>query len=123
MRARARARQFLQARYSALAAPTVRGDEATGLDLGDSGAAAGTRLPTLVMNGEKVPDLFLECGREPRPKHLDRIGEGRSGCLSGLDLAPLCRLSSYVVLSMLGQSSQGRLERGYLATAVSSSKT
>ena len=90
-RARARATRFLfavdQSGRSALAATAVRGDEATGLDLGDAGAAAGTRLAALVVDGEEVADLLLERGRDPCPEHLDRVCQGRSRrFVQGVDL-------------------------------------
>ena len=61
-------------RRSALAAAAVRRHEAAGLDLGDPGAAARTRLAALHVDREEVADLRLERRRDPPAQHLDRVG-------------------------------------------------
>ena len=57
---------------SALAAPAERGDEPTGLDLRDPGAAPGTRLAALVVDRQEVADLLLEGRWDTLLQDLDR---------------------------------------------------
>ena len=59
-----------------LAAAAIRGDEPTGADLGDPGAAARARLAALVVDGQEIADLALEGRGHPFAQDGDRIGQG-----------------------------------------------